>query len=233
MDICERINEASPNIFGNYSEENLVANRREYDLPADKLSNLKAVFLKLDGTSYVRAKWIDLNDPIVKTLSGSDPLDLNNNVQQGIVYQEAWITSHFDNNNPAVFIWRDSLFILSGTISAVTDGIQLWYSNFPDPLPNLTENTTDLSTATDSTSTVPQGLPKQFHELLARAVIIEYKGTKNIPLTGREPLFDQDLDKAIDQIRDPNLDQAVRGSLPYSDGSSFWEILEINFNYVW
>jgi hypothetical protein len=217
-ELCSKMNALNPNIFATYSTENLTANVREYDLGADVISTLKAVFLKLDGTDFVRANWLDFNDPVFAGVLPEDPLDLASKIRNGIVYQEDWITDRFSNSNPYVFTYRQSLFILSGTIATVSGGIQLWHSKFPDDLPNLTESTTDLSTATKSSARVPMGIPRQLHEVLARMIMVDYKNSKDLPLTPKEMTLDQEIDRVLDQFKDQNLDQPVFGAIPYSTG---------------
>lgn len=199
-DICGAITKAKEDYFGVISHVNLTADRREYPLPDDILNNLKLVFLKLDGTNFKRARFLDMKD------------------WKDIVYQEAEITNKFNNEKPAVGVFRNSLFVFSGTIKNVPQGIQLWYINFPPAIPNLTEATVDLAEATDPASTPKVGFPKQFHELLARGVIVNYKGTNEIPLTGREPLFNRDLEDKINLLKPKSLDEEFQASIPYMTG---------------
>ena len=199
-DICGVITKAREDYFGVISHVNLTADRREYPLPDDILNNLKLVFLKLDGINFKRARFLDIND------------------WKDIIYQESEIASKFNNEKPAVGVFRNSLFVFSGTIKDVIKGIQLWYINFPPPIPNLTEAKVDLSKATDKTSEPKVGFPRQFHELLARGVIINYKGTKEIPLTGREPLFDKDLEDKVNLLKPKSLDEEFQVTIPYMTG---------------
>ena len=72
-------------------------------------------------------------------------------------------------------------------------------------------------------STTTAGFPRPFHELLARAVSIRYKQSKEspIPLTEKEQVFEYDLNKKIDAIKKLNLDREVIGSIPHNDGSQY------------
>lgn len=220
-DLCARINKVNPNFYATYGHDDLVANQREYDQPSDVLATLKAVFLKLNGTDFIRATWIDLNDRNFVASAGADPLNMVSLVQQGLVFQEDWITARFTNDNPYVFTYRQSIFVLSGTITAVTDGVQLWYGTTAADLPNLTESSVDLSTATDNSATVPMGIPTQFHRLLGDKIVINYKEAKELPLTIGEQRIDAKIDDLIEQMANPNQDQTIRGSIPFSTGSNF------------
>jgi len=207
-EICEAITEAFQGYFGVYSEFDLVASatadKREYPLPDDILNNLYKLELMLDGTNWIPTKRIHL-------IPGKD-----------FRLQEAWITENYSNSYPKYAVFRNSLFILSGEIKAVTGGGRLWYINYPNPLPDLTDNTTDMAVATDAAADVPVGFPKQFHELLATAMIISYKGKNTLPLTDREPMFDVDLEEKIKRLRGQDLDEVIRGRVPdEEDGSQY------------
>ena len=204
-----KITKAREHFFGVYGNLNLSADVREYPLYTDILNNIIAVFLKLDGTNLVRVKVMDLNDYI------TDP---SNRERKKIVYQESWITEHFNNEDPYIIKFKDSLFILSGTITDVTSGIQIWYLKYPPHVPALT-GTTDLSIATDVSDTMR--FPTQFHELLARAVIINYKETNKIALVEKELLFEKDLEEKISLLRPMNLDEVFAASTPYDDGQDY------------
>ena len=203
VDICGKITKAKQGILGTWGQLDLVEDQREYPLPTDLINHLKAVYVMLDGTNLTRAIPCDIND--VKDL----------------INQEAKITNKYSNTKPYYYIYRNSIFILSGSIDDVTDGIQYWYSNLLEPIPNLTEAVEDLSVSTDKTSTPKQGLPTQFHELLARATIIEHKDTEEIPLTKKELSFDKDLEEKIDELTPMNLDEEFLASFPEDNGENY------------
>ena len=205
-EICEKISEAYQGYFGVYSEFDLVASatadKREYPLPDDILNNLYKLELKLDGTNWIPAKKTHL-------IPGRD-----------FRLQESWITDNYNNSYPKYAVFRNSLFILSGEIEVVTAGGRLWYINYPSPLPDLTDDTTDMSVATDAGASVPVGFPKQFHELLAVAMIISYKEKNTLPFVGRELLFDVDLQEKIKRLRMQDLDEVIRAGVPDEGGGS-------------
>ncbi len=205
-DICEAITEAHQNYFGVISYKSLIASedetKREYNLPNDILNNLVKIEVKLDGTNWIPAERIELTP------------------QTGFRFQEDWIRLNYSNSKPKYAIFRNSIIILSGEIEAVSNGLRLWYINYPDNIADLTEDTTDLSEATDPDSDIFVGFPTQFHELLSRAVRIDYKSTYELPLTGRETLYDIDLQNKIKRLRLQDLDQVIIGKVPYDTGEN-------------
>jgi len=200
-EIAESITEAYQNYFGTWYITDLVASsgdetKRAYLLPDDVMNNLFKAEAKLDGTNFVELK-----------PRGIVP-------ERHIRFQESWITNHFSNSvnnddaDPCYFIFGNKIYILSGEITDVTNGLRIWYIKYPDDLPDLTEATLDMSASTSIQ------LPRQFHELLARRVIIGFKEANNLPLVGRESLFDQDLEKKIKLLAGMNLDDEIIASRP-------------------
>ena len=193
--------EVGEDYFGLRYERDLVVDRREYNLPDEILGRIKYVEAKLDGTN-----WNDLKETDI------------------IVYDkatnEATIRSAYSGRNPEFEMWDRSIFILSGdAIIAVTDGLKLWAIIYPADIANLT-GTDDMSINPD---TYTHGFPRQFHELLARRVSIAYKSSKDrpIPLSEKELLYEKDLDKAIQNMKNANLDRTIVPSRPYNDGSDY------------
>lgn len=176
--------------FGSPETTDLVANQREYPLPADKLNQIKYVEAKLDGTN-----WITL-----------DELDL---LQYRGTTDEAAIVSAFANTKGLAKydLFRESLWLYSGTITSVSGGLKLWTFSWPAKITDLT-STTDMSVDPSTTS---HGFPRAFHKLLADRVIIEWKelGDKPIPLTEREQNFATYYGLSIQSIRNPNLSRVV------------------------
>ena len=159
---------------------NLVANQREYAIGDDMLSRLHKVEIKFASTdSRFPASY-------VKDYLGSET--------------ESEIVKNYSNSRDgfAYCIRRRALFLLSGTIIAVTDGIRIWYHIFPGTLANLTGST---GLEVDPTTT-SFGFPRQFHELLARRVSMEYKGRqpRPIPLNDMEKRYDIDLERQLAAI---------------------------------
>lgn len=88
---------------------NLVANQREYIFPSNLLT-IKKVQLKLDGTNWKDATFFDPQE------TGAP------------IASETNITDKFSNDSPVIDIGDRSMFIYSGTITDVTAGIKIWYT---------------------------------------------------------------------------------------------------------
>lgn len=202
-DFATEIIKANEDLFGMPATRDLVASsssdvtRREYTLPEDLLQ-IKEVEAKLDGTNVIRLREVDYNT-YKKTRD------------------ESAITTYFANEEGKAFyeIFRRSLWILSGAITATTDGLSLLYIMYPADI-----SISDLSSSADLSldpTTVSVGLPRQFHELWARKVSILWKSNreKPIPLNERELKFDQDFESKMRSISNPNLDRSTEGVLPY------------------
>ena len=97
------------NITGDTATDDLVANQREYDFPTNFIK-LKRLDLKLDGTNWYRATYIDEGEISDSIASESD------------------ITEQFTNTEPYYTFRGNKIFILSGTIKDVTDGIKYTFA---------------------------------------------------------------------------------------------------------
>ena len=123
---------------------NLVADQREYTLPADSASTpwgggaIKVLRLevKMDGTNWTVANHMKFTD-------------------DDTPYNETNIIAKFTNSNPFFTILDNSLFIFSGTITAVTTGARLIYI----------KRNSELTTGTD----VPD-LPNEWLTLMSTGI---------------------------------------------------------------
>lgn len=172
----------------------LVANQREYAWPSAILNRIKKLELKFSSS--------DARFPsrFLKDYGGSET--------------ESEIVKSFGNSEKqfAHTIRRRAVFILSGTIPNVTGGGRILIYQLPENI-DLT-NSMDLSV---DPSTTTFGLPLQFHELLARAVSIEWKGSqpKPVPLNKKELTYEVDLQAALDALSHPDESGEIIGeSLP-------------------
>lgn len=159
---------------------NLVADTRQYSFPADVLNRMKKLEIKFSASdSRKPSRYI------------KDYLDSET---------ESEIVSNFGNAEGefAHTIRNHGVFILSGTIISVTLGGNLLYYVYPADLTVLSVST-DLSIDASVSSF---GLPKAFHELLARRVSIEWKGSQPTPiaLNRYELNYDNDLKTALDAL---------------------------------
>ncbi|MBM3283175.1 hypothetical protein FJY90_02880 [Candidatus Gottesmanbacteria bacterium] len=175
--------------------ENLVADQRQYPLQSDIIAGVYRVEAKLDGTN-----WLKLN-----------PMTLQ---QHDKPTNETNITYYFANLEGECFyeIIHNSLYIYSGTITAVTSGLKTWYAKHSLVISDLT-STTDMAVNPNNTT---HGIPTALHEILARGVIIDYKESreKPIPLSERELKYEFDLKKALAALRLGDYDEEVIGQLP-------------------
>jgi hypothetical protein len=204
-DLVLRALEADEDIFLVPTYLNLVANQREYPLHSDLLSRIKRVEAKLDGTSYIKLYEFDLPQ------------------HQYPISTEADITAHFGNTEKEAYfdMMRNSIFIYSGTITAVTDGLKIWLNTIVQDLSSMA-STTDMSV--DPTTTA-HGVPRALHGVLAEGMIIEWKESreKPIPLTETERSHEIHIGKAVSSLKNANYDRDVIGSVPIegNDGQDF------------
>lgn len=207
-ELAPLVMEADEDIFGIPATRNLVASdandftAREYSLPDDYLA-IKRVEAKLDGSNWIALQELDLSQYNHPTTE-SEVINRFNN-------------SAVDVGNPQgarYDIFRKSLWLYSGTISAVTGGLKLWYIAFPkDIATGDLSGSTDLSIDPDTTHS---SLPRQLHELWARRVSILWKSNreKPIPLNEREVVYGTDLKRQINMLKNPNKDRELVGRLP-------------------
>jgi len=198
-EIASRIQQVRKTIWNMPALDDLVLNQREYAFPADVLNNLVNLELKFTASgNYVLAT----------------PMARRNYKD---VLQESVIVDNFNNDTPKYFIRRKAIYILSGSIIAVTEGLKLVYDSFPASLANMT-GVADLSI---DPSTTTHGFPREFHELLARRVSIEYKDRNEMKLNKKELEYEIDLEKALDSFSVSNLDSTTIGALPSGASRSF------------
>lgn len=199
-EISKDINKANADIFGTIFTRDLEANRREYAMPDEILSNIKTVEVKLDGSNQLRLTQFDLN---------SDKRPTN----------EANILLNFANR-PKFDIYRRALWIYSGeAIKKVVGGLILRAIIYPADFTDLTDET-DMAVDPSETTF---GFPRQFHELLARRVSIAYKTglDKPRPLSEKEKLYEADLAKAVGSISNQDLDSSVIMKVPTNNGQQY------------
>lgn len=186
----------------------LVADQRDYPFPADILSRMKRIEAKLDGTNWVKLNEIDI-------------------VNIGIpISTETDITNNFSNLPGKCFydLIRKSIYIYSGSIIFVDEGLALWCNSWPTEVTDLS-STTDLSV---DPSTTTHGIPMELHDLWVLGVIIDWKSSREKPiaLTTTEQSFEMYLQKDIETLKHGNLDREVIGNLPPAsdrghDGSDY------------
>lgn len=182
---------------------NLVVNQREYNFPSDILSRIKRVEATFDGITWVKLRPFDITE-----YSGT--------------HNETEIVTNFTNDEDGAFydVSRKALYIYSGSIIAVTNGLKLWCYTYPTNITNLTENTVELEADPDTTH---PGFPRELQELLGRGVIIDYKESreKPIPLTEKELSYKADVTEAIKTLKHTDNNRSIIASIPRNDGSQY------------
>lgn len=200
--LARKIMRADEDYFISPMRTNLIAGLREYPMPKSKLARIKRVEAKFDGTHWVTLHELDLSSYNRTT-------------------DEAVTLENFSNEQGHAFydINRGSLWLYCGTIVNVEKGLKLWTNKYPKDisLSQLLDPNTDLATDPDSKN---HGFPREFHELLARGVSIDYKQTREKPisLTEHELNYNNDIQEALEDIRNGNLDrEVIPDSPPASD----------------
>ena len=180
----------------------LVLNQREYALDTDIISRIKRVEAKLDGSNWLKLFEIDITQLSIPIASEADIVSYFTNTQYGP-----------SNTQGACFdMGRKAIYILSGSITAVTAGLKFWVDTYPTAITDLT-GTSEMNI---DPSTTTHGIPRPLHKLWADGVVIDYKSSreKPIPLTEREQNWEMDLQRAIEVLKHGNMDREVFGYLP-------------------
>lgn len=169
---------------------------REYPLDKD-IVNIKRVEAMFDGENWIKLTEIDPTE-FTTPLTESEIISKFSNTQGNCFYD----------------LSRGSLFIYSGTISAVTAGLKLFAEIYAEDITTShITSSTDLSVPSTDTKF---RLPVQFHELWARKVSILFKGSKEKPieLSQHELKFEPDFDDQIEAITNANTDRDIIMELP-------------------
>lgn len=195
--------EADEDIFLVPTTQNLVANQREYPLLSTQLSRIKRVEAKLDGNNFVKLNEFDLPQ------------------HKYPVSTEADITDKFGNEEGRAFfdIMRESIWIYSGTITNVTNGLRIWINTQVPDITSMT-STTDMSIDPSNTT---HGIPMPLHKVLADGVVIMWKESREKPiaLSDTEARFDLEIRKAISSLKRGNYDRIVHGLIPRDTGFDY------------
>lgn len=198
-DLCQRALETDEDIWLVPTYMNLVADQREYPLHSNILSRIKRVEAQLDASNWIKLVSFDLSDHD-KPVTG-----------------ETNITYYFSNEEGGAFydLMRKALWIYSGTITSVTDGLRIWVNTYPADMSDAT-GTTDMSV---DPSTTTHGVPKALHKVICEGVIIEWKGSheKPIPLTDNELLHERHIENAFQTLKKASYDTEIQGNLPDKD----------------
>lgn len=224
-DLALNIVERNPQYFTVPVLFDLVASTisaREYPWPDDILSRLVTV----------EAEFVSTNSPFKFKPLKPYPGGMEKLVDDIGGITEANVIANFSNDDAnqcsggagsgcgAYYVpTRRGIYILSGTISAVTAGGKIRYRAYPADLANLTGSTglhIDPSTTTF-------GMPLQFHNLWADLCSIKFKTerAKPIPLSEIEKSFPVNLEKALQSISNDDQRYEHFGALPVRDNFGF------------
>lgn len=202
--IAKEVAKCNEDIFGMKYNRDLEVGIREYSFPNEILSNIK----------YVEA-FVGNNGTENKKFSEFDLTSYNRTTDEASIKHNFSGKYLFD-------IFRKSLWFYCGEdIVDVTDGITLWAIQYPADLTTAKlASTDDMSIAP---STISSGMPREVHEIWARATVISFKNSKEkpIPLTQKEQNYAADLQLALNAIKGTNLDRENTGEVPYNDGSQY------------
>ena len=183
-DIAGAISWKNLGYFGDFTDLDITGSVRIYPIPSEVQDKLRAIEV------YAGGEW--------RKLTIKDINDIPN-----FKFNETWITENFNNETPIGFIYGSNLHILSGQLTASTPGIRFWFTTIPDKITSM-DSTVELHQMTTIRSmtgtTMAIGLPRQFEKLFATGIIIDYKEANELPLVGRELLYDQDLKEKISQL---------------------------------
>jgi len=226
---------ASRDIKGNYfilpALDNLIANQREYAFPDDVLDHIYSVEAAFSNTvdsfgqlPYVQCFPDDYRRLGLARTEGN--LQANYTNGGGALWTNSFGPKSGQVVGPRYEIQRRSLYLLSGAIDAttlgastITNGIRIRYRAYPADLPDMTDNTIDMSV---DPSTTTFGFPRQFHELWARACSMEWKAQHPgaVPLSMLEQKYEQDLEAKLSGIENNDMSGEIIGRLPYQTGYS-------------
>lgn len=177
----------------------LNADQREYPLPYDKMVGIVKVEAKLNGTDFIPLDELEVSGIKSPILAESD------------------IVNKFSNDKGMAFydLRRSSIYIYSGAITSVTNGLYIICNIFPADLTDLTDNTTDISVDPSGTAL---GFPRELHSLWVEGICIEWKGDKEkpIPLTQAEMSWERRMRQKINQLTSQNKSRTITRALQHS-----------------
>jgi len=195
----QQIAETDEGVFGMPFVTSLVADQREYELPDEviKIERVEAIVDGEDQKKYTSLDVASLNFELTETKITE-------------MFKEKYFYSFF----------RKALFLYTGeSVIDVVDGLLLRAIIWPQDFTDL-ESEVDMSVRPNVNQ---NGFPRQFHELLARRVIIHHKQNRDrpVPLTDTEQSFEFDFRKALDALRGTDDNREVIPVIPYNDGSNY------------
>ncbi|MEA3430190.1 MAG: hypothetical protein U9R08_02875 [Nanoarchaeota archaeon] len=190
-EIAADIAQKNPSAFIISDTADLSDDVREYEIKGGTMNQLVRIEVSFNGTDWYVIKPIQIKDLSVQLV-------------------ESEITADYSNDDDARYFQKGNrIYILSGTITDQTDCLKFVFQAFPTDWSSL--GGADLSAWSDAKN---PGLPKTFHELLARRVSIEYKDNKEKKLSPLEMRYEKDLLKAINNFITSSQAQSIIASTP-------------------
>lgn len=223
---------ATRDIKGNYfilpTLGDLVANQREYAWPDDVLDHIYSVEVAFSSTtdSFGQLKYVQAFPDDYRRLGLSR---IEANIQANYSNVGGSVSDSFNNNSgrvvgPRYEIQRRAIYLLSGAIDSttiggatVTNGVRIRYRAYPADLTAVSDNSVDLSIDPSATTF---GMPRQFHELWARACSIEWKAAHPgaVPASSLDARYDIDLEEKLGGIENNNMSDEIIATIPADNG---------------
>lgn len=221
--ISQEIAKVNEDIFGLPQTRDLVAGQREYDFPTNTLNNLKMLEVKLTEDGEWRRVWeFDLNNYRAGTSNTDNPLNLNitNSGYSLATTDEKSIQSNFTDESPMYDIFRNAIWLYTGSeIEDVTMGMKLWVIVYPDDWTSEQLGSEDEMAENPSAAT--SGFPKQFHELLCKKVVFDYKYRDGTIPASEYNQYTKEFQDAMNAMRGTNMDREIISTVPFNDGSQY------------
>jgi len=197
----------------------LVADQRSYAFPDDVLKNIKVCEAYING-EWKRLKPFDLNS--YRVAGDSSDLRYGDRASSSFsdaTLDETTITEQFTDDNPMFDMDGREIVIYSATISTVTDGLKLKAMIYPSDYDSADFSTdTDMAVRQVTTETV---MPRQTHSLMLRKAVIDYKESKDIPLSAFDKNYMVEKESVMDSLRNINLDETTTAKLPANAGFDY------------
>lgn len=196
------VDEVDEDVFGKIMKTSLVADQREYSLPQSSTEGERALKItrveaQFDPDETARVKLIEIPYQSAKHGLTEDQIVGNH-------------SNEYPNAKYELF--RDAIYILSGTIVAVTNGLWIWISGYPDDISSLA-STNDMSYPA-TTTTIPIPEPLHYLLMLKTTVVMKTTGDKQVPLEGDETKIDFIEERLIKSLKGKNRDRQIISRIP-------------------
>lgn len=130
---------------------NLVTDQQDYTFPSNLLK-IKRVEVSYDGTNWVRAEALDINE------------------SSNALANQTQVNNNFSTSTPFYDAEYNSLKLYPVPTSNVTNGIKIWYTREAD----------EFTSAQVTTGTKEPGIDEPFHIMIALGVCWDFFVAKNL-----------------------------------------------------